>query len=301
MIPLMHLNVLTLLLGVPAAAVLLVYLAVTLVKRRRDANWADEATLEINTEEEKAAEEEYNRNAEDEAFFKDVRVEAALQKLPSFDTEYLSTVVFSTEDYPTDEDRARLLRELHKKNPHVRGLQYVSGGVKATFGQVPSSPDPEPRCQHGYRPDDCVHCHMCEDSSCTWGPRCAGFNKKVDRETALKELEETLRFREERVVKQELELAVAQNTDKEQRIRALYEGMSDERLTKTILCLSKVGSADNAPAHLAAAKAVLEERAMQAPELSIVVSPKPARKPRRKKALKPRAQATKRAAKRRRK
>lgn len=144
-------GVLSLLIGVPFVILLLVLLGVSIVKRRRDANWAKAAELDIaNTDEEKAALEEYDLEAEldevaeikemmeDEEFFQETRVESRLEtSITDFSVESLGNTIFSLRTYPTEQDQRRLLAVLKRKNPHVYGFSRIGNtGIKPTFRQV---------------------------------------------------------------------------------------------------------------------------------------------------------------------
>lgn len=288
---LFHPNVLSLLIGVPAAIALLVYLAVALLKRRRDANWARANDLEQTpqTEAERGALEEYDQrldgskphgpDEDDEEFYQRSVIEGRLQKLPSLDTEFLSGYTFSVDEYPTYADRTRLVSELHKRNPHVRGLTRDVDGYKATFGQIPSMSVPEPRCSHGLKPDRCVNCHVCQDFLCHETPRCHmkhSMDKKVDKdceaypdlcktfhdhsEPTTAEREQALKEREERIARSEQDLVRRQKEQNTDDIRALYKNLSNEKLAKAVKILPLLGDSDNAPAHLAADRAEAQER-----------------------------------------
>src|SRR5690349_12390918 len=99
---LLHPNVLLLLLGLPAGIVAILLLAVTLIMKRRDANWARAAELEAPpaTEEESAALAQYStKETSDEDFFASTVVEAEVKRLGGHTTvEALNLARFRRED-----------------------------------------------------------------------------------------------------------------------------------------------------------------------------------------------------------
>lgn len=272
-------HVLALLIGVPAVIVLFVFLAVSIIKRRRDANWARANELEQTSDAGSPATDalqQYDLPIEevsDDEFFEQTVVEAALAKVHSTDVEALNEVRFRRVDFPTQAARERLVRLMKRFNPHVSGVTWLGmDTLKLMFSQVRQDfaaqsaalerlglKEPKP-ARVPADPFD----HECWEFPCDDKAAHDAMLKK-DPDRILKEREDRINARQASLdqrlfslEKEEEALEKREGRITDQKVRLMYEEMDDDKLAKAVKTLPGVFGQEHP--HVKAARSVAEER-----------------------------------------